>query len=83
MIKVWFFHSCLPRPSFVLSALSFLGHHILLSIFGINSLAPFGTLLRSLGTQCQGKRDDDFSGFFRLYRGIMGLRVLFACSLSE
>ena len=27
MIRVWFFHSCIPRPSLVLSALSSLGHH--------------------------------------------------------
>ena len=27
MIRVWFFHSCIPRPSLVLSALSPLGHH--------------------------------------------------------
>ena len=83
MIKVWFFHSCLPRPSLILSTLSFLGHHIPPSIFRVDSLAPFGTLLRPLGTQSQGKRDDDLSGFFRLYRSIMGLWVLFACSLSE
>ena len=59
MIKVWFFHSCLPRPSLVLSALSFLGRYIPPSIFWVDSLAPFGTLLRPLGTQSQGKRDDD------------------------
>ena len=27
MMRIWFFHSCIPRPSFVLSALSSLGHH--------------------------------------------------------
>ena len=27
MIRVWFFCSCIPRPSLVLSALSSLGHH--------------------------------------------------------
>ena len=27
MIRVWFFHSCIPRPSLVLSALLSLGHH--------------------------------------------------------
>ena len=27
MITVWFFCSCIPRPSLVLSALSSLGHH--------------------------------------------------------
>jgi len=27
MIRVWFFHSCFPRPSLVLSALLSLGHH--------------------------------------------------------
>ena len=27
MITVWFFFSCIPRPSLVLSALSSLGHH--------------------------------------------------------
>ena len=26
-IRVWFFHSCIPRPSLVLSALPSLGHH--------------------------------------------------------
>ena len=26
-IRVWFFRSCIPRPSLVLSALSSLGHH--------------------------------------------------------
>jgi len=26
-IRVWFFCSCIPRPSLVLSALSSLGHH--------------------------------------------------------
>ena len=26
-IRVWFFCSCIPRPSVVLSALSSLGHH--------------------------------------------------------
>ena len=63
-----------------------------LFIFKAISLAPFDTLLmsnylpislpRHLGTQCQGKRDDGHSGFFRLYRGIVGLWVPFACSLS-
>ena len=28
MIRVWIFCSCIPRLSLVLSALSFLGHHI-------------------------------------------------------
>ena len=60
--------------------------------FRANSLAPFDTLLmstylptsllRHLGTQSQRKRGDDHSGFFRLNRGIMGLWVPFACSLS-
>ena len=27
MIRIWFFHSCIPRPSLVLSALLSLGHH--------------------------------------------------------
>ena len=26
--RVWFFHSCIPRPSLVSSALSSLGHHM-------------------------------------------------------
>ena len=33
MIRVWFFHSCSPRPYLVLSALSSLGHHIPPSLF--------------------------------------------------
>ena len=37
MITVWFFHSCVPRPSLVLSAHSSLGHHIPPSLF----LRPF------------------------------------------
>ena len=51
------------------------------------SLAPFDTLLisdflpisllRYLGTQSQGKRGNDQSGFFRLYRGIVGLGETF------
>ena len=63
-----------------------------LSIFRANSLAPFDTLLMSsclpisllshLGTRSQGKRGHDHSGFFRLYRGVMGLWVPFTCSLS-
>ena len=32
-IRVWFFHSCIPRPSLVLSALSSLGHHNLFHAF--------------------------------------------------
>ena len=82
MIGVWFFYSWIPRLSLVLSAFLSLGHKIPPSIVKVDSLAPFGTLLRPLGTQSQGKRDDDLSGFFRLYRGIMGLWVPFACSLS-
>ena len=46
-ICVWFFHSCFPRPSLVLSA--------------------------------QEKRNDDHSGFFRLFKGVMGLWAPFAC----
>ena len=63
-----------------------------LFILGVKSLASFDTLLmsnylpisllRHLGTQSQGKRGDDRSGFFRLYRGVVGLWVPFACSLS-
>ena len=58
-------------------------------IFRANSLAPVDTLfmsnylpislLRHLGTQSQDKRSDDHSGFFRLYRGVMGPWVPFAC----
>jgi len=33
-IRVWFFHSCIPRPSLVLSALLSLGHHILFKMYG-------------------------------------------------
>ena len=36
------------------------------------------SLLRHLGTQSQKKRSDVHSGFFRLYRGVMGLWVPFA-----
>ena len=91
MIRVWFFHFCILRPSLVLSALSSLGHHVPLYIFRANSLAPFDTLLmsnylplsllRHLGTQCQGKGGNDRSDFFRLYRVVMGLSVPF-CLLS-
>ena len=59
MTGVWFLHSWIPRLSLVLSALLSLGHQIPPSIVRVNSLAPFGTLLRPLGTQSQGKRDDD------------------------
>ena len=91
MLSVWFFRFCIPRPSLVLSALSSLGHHIPLYIFRANSLAPFDTLLtssdlpisllRHLGIQSQRERGDDCSDF-RLYRGVVGLWVPFACSLS-
>jgi len=40
------------------------------------------SLLRHLGTQCQGKGGEDRSDFFRLYRGVMGLWVPSACSPS-
>ena len=40
------------------------------------------SLLRHLGTQSQGKRSDDHSGFFRLYRGLVGLWVGSLCLLS-
>lgn len=90
--RVWFFHACIARPSLVLSARLSLGHHIPPSTFKANSLASFDTLLmsnclpisllRHLGTQSPGKRGDDHSGFFRLYRGVVGLWVPFACSLS-
>ena len=71
---------------------TFLSLSLSLFIFRPNSLAPFDTLLisnyllisllRHLGTQSQRKRGDDHSGFFRLYWGIVGLWVPFACSLS-
>ena len=58
-------------------------------IFRANSLVPVDTLFMSnylpisllshLGTESQEKRNDDHSGFFRLYRGVMGLWVPFAC----
>ena len=92
MIRVWFFCSCIPRPSLVLSALSSLGHHSPPSVFRANSLASFDTLLmsnylpisllRHLGTQSQRKMGNDHSGFFSLYRGVVGLWVPSACSLS-
>ena len=63
-----------------------------LFIVRANSLAAFDTLLmsnclpisllRHLGTQSQGEKGDDHSGFFKLYRGIVGFCVPFACSLS-
>ena len=37
------------------------------------------SLLRHFGPQLQGKRGNDCSGFFRLYRGVIGLWVPFAC----
>ena len=55
-------------------------------------MAPFDTLLtsnylpisllRHSGTPSQRKRGADHSGVFRLYRGVVRLRVPFACSLS-
>ena len=58
-------------------------------IFRANSLVPVDSLfmsnylpislLRHLGTESQEKRNDGHSGFFRLYRGVMGLWVPFAC----
>ena len=86
-ICVWFFRSCIPRPSLVLSFLSSLGHHVPLFLGPIpwpllipRSCLPI-SFLRHWGTQSQRKRGDDHSGF-RLYRGIVGLWVPFACSLS-
>ena len=92
-IRVWVFHSCIPRPSwFYLLFPPWVTTFLPLLIFRANFLAPFDTLLmsnnlpisllRHLGTQSQGKRGSDHSGFFRLYRGFMGLWVSFACSLS-
>ena len=47
--RVWFFHSCIARPSLVSSALLSLGHHIPPShISRANSLASFDTLLVSV-----------------------------------
>ena len=40
------------------------------------------SLLRHLGTQCQGKGGNDRSDFFRLYRGVVGLWVGSLCLLS-
>ena len=82
MIGVWFFYSWIPRLSLVLSAFLSLGHQIPPSIVKVDSLAPFGTLLRPLGTQSQRERGNNHSRFFRLYRGVVGLWVFFACSLS-
>ena len=55
-------------------------------------MAPFDTLLtsnylpvsllRHSGTPSQRKRGADHSGSFRLYGGVVRLRVPFACSLS-
>ena len=42
-IRVWFFCSCIPRCSLVLSALSPLGHHILPSLYFYSQFfGPFG-----------------------------------------
>ena len=93
MIRVWFFHSCIPRPSwFYLLFPPWVTTSLPLLIFRTNSLAPFDTLLmsnnllisllRHLGTQSQRKRGNDCSDFFKLYRGIVGFWVPFACSLS-
>ena len=93
MIRVWFFHSCIPRPSwFYLLFPPWVTTSLPLLIFRTSSLAPFDTLLmsnnllisllRHLGTQSQRKRGNDCSDFFKLYRGVMGLWVPFACSLS-
>ena len=42
MIRVWFFHACIPWPSLVLSALCpWVTTFLLLFIFRANSLAPF------------------------------------------
>ena len=92
MIRVWFFHACIPWPSLVLSALCpWVTTFLLLFIFRANSLAPFDvhvlfmsnclpiSLLKHLGTQSQGKMGHDHSVFFRLYRGVMGLWAPFAC----
>ena len=85
MIRVWFFCSCIPRCSLVLSALSPLGHHILPSLCPLDTLLVSNylpiSLLRHLETQSQRKRGDDHSGFFRLYRVIVRLWVPFVCSL--
>ena len=93
VIRVCFFHSCIPStPWFYLLFCAWVTTFFPLFIFRANSLAPFDTLLmsnylhisllRHLGTQTQRKRGDDCFGFFRLYRGVMGLWVPFACSLS-
>ena len=91
MIRVWFFWFQDP-PWFYLLFYPWVTTLLPLFIFRASSLAPFDTLLmsnylpisllRHLGTQSQGKRGDDHSGFFRLYRGVVGLWVPFVCSLS-
>ena len=83
----------IPRPSwFYLFFPPWVTSFLPLFIFRANSLAPFDTLLMSnnlpvsllrlFGTQSQRKRGDDCSDFFRLDRGILGLWVPLACSLS-
>ena len=90
-IKAWFFGSCIPNPpAFYLLFRPWIT--TFLSSFRANSLVPVDTLLtfnylpisllRHLGTQSQRKRGNDRSDFFRPYRGIMGLWVPFAGSLS-
>ena len=40
MIRVWFFCSCIPRPSLLFSALSSLGHHRVDNFNGIKVSDP-------------------------------------------
>ena len=100
MIRVWFLHSCIPRPSLVIcsfilglphSSLSLLLGPILWPLLIPCScltvyLFPFSGIWEP---SLRGKRMErplpewkDHSGFFRLYKGIVGLWVPFACSLS-
>ena len=92
LLRVLFFHSCIPRPSLVLSTLCpWVTTYLSLVIFKTNALAPVNTLLMSnylpisllkhFGFQFQGKRGNDHSGFFRLSRGVTGIWVPFACSV--
>ena len=49
MIRVWFLHSCIPRPSwFYLLFPPWVTTSLPLLIFRANSLAPFDTLLMSI-----------------------------------
>ena len=47
MIRVWFFHSCIPSPSLAFSALLSLGHHI---IYTACKTSPVAQTVKNLPT---------------------------------